>query len=187
MLDQLKKIIKEKEKITKKINKSYKWIIISIITLAFGFILPGYLIPKFAVLEDLFNLIDGLFMLVTGENAVITPLIYIGLAVGGALGTVLNTVKLVLRKIKLININGEEKQEIKRIEKTIKELANENKLTKEELEETKEATKEILMDIKDDVLNTIANSEEETLVNNQIVDLNEPNLEHEKIKERKNI
>jgi len=190
MLDELKKIIIEMKKINKKINKSYKWIIISIITLALGFMLPGFLVSEVAFLGDLAKLIDGLYMLITGDKAVITPIIYIGISAIGTIGTVLNTIKLGIRKIKLKEIEKEEKEKIKEIESQIKELSNDSNLTKEELDEVKETTKEILMDIKNDVLNTARVIEEENLVNNEeptnnLIGLEKDTINQDKVMGRK--
>lgn len=189
MIDELKKILKEKKKMTIKVNKSYKWIIISILLVTLGFLMPSYIIPKVPVISNLFKLIDSVWQMISGTNEIFSPLIYIGSVAIGQIGVIINTIKLVNRKFKLKEIEIEEQGKIIEIETQLKEIANEQKVTQKELEETKDATKEILQGIKDEVLNSVSIVEEKNNINHKptnepVVD-EELVLNHGKVKERK--
>ncbi len=158
MIKELKELTDKRKKSTKKVNKQYKRIIISIIiTLVACFVLP-----RIPFLQDFYKLIDGLWMKFCDPKAIITPAIFIGTSLAASIATIINTVKLYIEKIKLNKIENEEIQKINElkdkidslnkekelIESKIIELTKENEKNKEQINELIKEKQQLLERIK---------------------------------------
>lgn len=151
MFEEYNKLFNERKKINKKVDKGYKKLIISIIVMALGFALPGFLVGEIPFLMNLFKTIDVLFLKIFGGKAIITPLLYMGLCALGGSGIIANTVKILIGKSKLRDIEYREKEKLLEIKTKIQELTKEKENVKEQIIESNKNKKQILTALKRDI------------------------------------
>ena len=152
MFEEYIKILKERKRMNKKVNKGYIKIIISIVIMFLGFLLPSFIVGQIPALYELMKNIDRLFMLVTGRNEVITPLLYIGTAFLGTVGTIYNTIRTVINKFKLKQLEDDEQDKLLELKKEYEKLIQDAKNDDLEISNgKKQVLKELKKHIKEEV------------------------------------
>lgn len=153
MFDEYIKILKERKKTNKEINKYYKKLIKNIILLLVGVMFMKIIVPTFPFLIQLIKTIDGVYQLIVGKaGAVITPIIPISMIVGGAFGTLFNSIKLVRKNAKLKQLEYDEEKKLLEISDKVNKFLKEKENAEDEIYEVHKETKEILTNIKNKVL-----------------------------------